>query len=357
MRRLLVPLLILMTGIAIAQDAPTLTTTETQIGIDCPEAQALSPDGTALYVLMMGCVTRTQSLLAFSVADGTPLDIGGTYTDELAAITGQYVYGRENAMAFTPDGTLSIISSDQETYVLNRLLLPVSGGDIPGDLPDSEAIYNALLPYTEFPEYAIFSRDHTMAAATNADSMNVVSLITGELVLSVPVEMDSYNAFPTFAPDNQSVYVAVLDDIDDIENYNATVSVYSLPDGDLLTSFTAPSPFLSISPDGTMAAALWGSSDNQRSELWVFDTATGTISDTFSVYEARRPATTCTNDGSNIGIDATVSGHFSVAGITWRPDSSGFLVTRSYYGEGMGRSTPCTFNTSRLNVFDVTRGE
>lgn len=358
MRWFLVPLLVLLSGIAMAQDAPTMTTIEIDLGIDCPEAQALSPDGTVLYVLMAGCVTGTNRLLAFSMADGTPVDIGGTYSEQLAVVGRNYVNGRENAMAFTPDGLLSFMMGDQETSVMSRLLLPLSdNADTPAAPPD-ESIGDVLAPYLEFYSYRSYSSDHRMVAGPSFTAMNVISLDTGEVLFSLPVEEGTYNAYPVFAPDNTAVYVPVLDNWYDYTTMDTTVSVYSLPNGELLTSFASPSPFLTPSPDGTMAIVPWGSDDGMSAALQLFNLETGTVSDSLPYFEEPRPLTSCTNDGRSINAeDVTVSGAFGTYGITWRPDSSGFLFTRSYYGEGLEGDTLCTFNTSRLNVVNITRGE
>ena len=55
-------------------------------------------------------------------------------------------------------------------------------------------------------------------------------------------------------------------------------------------------------------------------------------------------------------VDFTVSGTLQLIGVNWLPDSSGFVITRSYGGEAAGGASVCTFDTSRLNVIEVNGG-
>ncbi len=347
--------LIGVTGLAFAQSAPLLiNSAEYNIGFDCPQAQTLAPDGTTLYVLMAGCLSRITSVMAFNVADGSPVPLDSAYTEELASLQGGFLFGYNTPMALTPDGLLNFYFSDEETFETRSLFIALDDSAVSALPIADDALTELLLTVTEYPEGAVYSDDHTQVAAVGSSSLSVFDLTTGNTVLTLPVEEETYNAYPSFSPDGQTLYVAVLDDIDDAENYNATVSAYSLPNGALMHSFAAPSFSVWVSPDGRYAAVQLGSNDGESSELFVVDTASGAVSEPFSLHEPPHRLTTCANDGRDMSdIDSTVSGKLSLISVSWLPDSSSFVFTRSYGGEASGGVNPCAYNYSRLNRFEV----
>ena len=348
----------LLSFIAVAQPAPVITNnTEYDLGIECPVGQALSPDGAVLWVLTVKCAPRGGgTLTAYSVADGSivtsPFSIEADDTTPDSTID-----HFTNPLALTADGNLSIRTIEDETYALGGLVISPDGSEAPSSFIDDAALNDLLLLVSEYPESAIYSSDHTQVAITGSTALTVFDLTTGETLLSLPVEEETYNAFPSFSPDGQILYVAVLNDYENMENYDVTVSAYSLPDGALIRSFAAPSFILWVSPDGKYAAAELGSNDGTSSELMVVDTESGAVSELYSLYEPARHLTACTNDGRNMSdVGFTVSGTLALTGLNWLPDSSGFIITRSYRGESAGGAKVCTFNTSRLNVIEVNGG-
>jgi len=329
---------------------------EYSIGFDCPVAQALSPDGTILWVLMRGCFSRSPSLQAFNVADGAPVPTVRDYVDDLAPLSGGYVDGYTNPMAFTPDGLLSIRYVDNETFQPRSLAISLEGEAATPIISD-EALAELLSTYSDYPETAVFSADHTLAAVIGATDLHVLDLASGDERFSLPTGPAEYNAFPSFSADGQTLYLAQLDDYDDAASYASTLSAYSLADGALLGSDAVPSPFAWVSPDGSYAAVVLGANDSTSEDLIVVDLASGGLTEAFPMYEPPRRLTACANDGRSMSdYDFVASGRLHLTGVSWLLDSSAFVFTRSYGGEATGGGRPCAFSHSRLNRFDVGAG-
>ena len=356
---LLLALLLGVSALSTAAQSETPGVTpaaEYNIGFDCPIAQALSPDGAVLWVLMQGCFSRAYSLQAFSVADGAPVDAGSDYSEALEPLRAGYVDSFTNPMAFTPEGVLSIHYVDNETFQPRSLTISLEG-EAATPLISDEALADLLSSYTDYPETTVFSADHAQAAVVGVAELHVLDLTTGEERFSLSTGPAEYNAFPSFSADGQTLYLAQLDAPDDMNDYSATLSAYHLPDGAPLDSAAMPSPFAWISPDGRYAAALLGSNDNTAADLFVVDLASGGQTEPFPLYEPPSRVLACANDGRNMSdVDFTASGRLNLTSVSWLPDSSAFVFTRSYGGESAGGARPCAFNYSRLNRFDVNAG-
>ena len=350
--------LLLMTATApiFAQsDAPVFTgSAEYDIGFDCPIAQALSPDGAVLWVLMQGCFSRASTLQAFNVADGSPVELDNHFTAELEPLRTGVVSRFNTPMAFMPDGLLSIRYNDSETYDVRSLTIDLNGGTVASPLLPDEALTALLRRYIEYPESALYSLDHMRAAVIGSTVLTVLDLSAQTELFALPVEAESYNATPSFSADGKTLYVAVLDNVDDYSDYHSTLFAYSLPDGALKSSRAVPSFLVTVSPDGQYAVIETGSNDGTTSEIAVVDLANGSVSDPISLYEPPHKLLACVNDGRNQSdVDFTVSGRLFPAGITWLPDSRAVVVARSYGGEASGGGRPCAFNHSRLNRYAV----
>lgn len=334
-----------------------VTNTEYDIGLECPAAQTLSADGTTLWVLIEGCFLMDYTIQAFNTADGTLIDTGLSAESiaQLAMLQAYYIDWRGTPLALTPDETaLSIIYWDSETYLPHTLLIPLSNQPVEPLITETD-LADLLLSVTEYPEASIFSQDHTFVATLGTESLVVFDLTSQTQIFSLPIEVESYNAYPTFSKDNSRLYVAQFNDIEDMENYASTLSVYSLPDGELLSSFSVPSSFLFISPDERYAVIDHGANDGSTRDLTLVELATGATSEAISLYEPSRPLAACANDGRDMSdVDFTVTGRLQLAGLNWLPDNSGFVYTRSYNGEAAGGGRPCAFNTSRLNRIDLS---
>ena len=333
--------------------SPSVTSnTEYDIGVDCPVAQTLTPDGTVLWVLIEGCFTGHSTLKAFKVADGSPIETVRDFSADLVPLKDGYIDSFTNPMAFT-DGVISIHYSDAETYDPRTLVIGLEGKAVEPIISD-EALTELLRSFTEYPEATVYNADHTQAATVSATDLHVLDLVTGEDLFSLPLEPETYNAYPSFSSDGQALYVAQFDDPDDMTNYAATLYAYSLPDGDLLGSFAVPSAVLWVSPDGKYAAVENGSNDGTTSDLSVVDLVSGSVSEPFSLYEPPGRLMTCVNDGRDMSdVDFPTSGRLTLTRVNWLPDSSTFVFTRSYGGEAAGGGRPCAFNYSRLNRFEI----
>ena len=333
---------------------PNVTpTAEYDIGFDCPVAQALSPDGALLWVLMQGCFSRAYSLQAFSVADGAPVTPATDYAAALEPLRAGYVDSFTHPLAFTPDGALSIRYTDGETFQPRSLILALAGEAAAPPLTD-DALAELLAGYTEYPESTVYSADHTQAAVVGVTDVTVLDLTTGAVRFALPTGPAEYNAFPSFSADGQTLYLAQLDAPDDMEDYSATLTAYRLSDGAPLGSYAVPSPFAAVSPDGRYAALRLGANDGTSDDLYVADLVSGGLAGPFALYEPPAHALTCVNDGRDISdVDFTVTGRLSLVSVDWLPDSSAFVFTRSSGGEGAGGGRPCAFNYSRLNRYDV----
>lgn len=333
---------------------PTPDNTQYDLGVECPVAQTLSADGTTLWVLMAGCFLADTQLLAYDLTDGSSLEV--ELPDNLSALfdslTGELSANGLNAMTFLDDEEtlLSIRYNEAETYLPRNLVLSLTDGTLLDPDPSDERITEALLAVTEYPESAIYSPSHTLAAVAEASALSVVDLPSGEVIFSLPLEFE-YNAYPSFSLDEAKLYVGTFDNPDDYDDYDSTLSVYSLPDGELLATYDVLSAFVWVSPDERYAVGETGSSDGTSSDLFITDLTTGEMSSPIALYEPSRQLVACTNDGRNMSdVDFTVDGRLSLAGLSWFPDSSGFAYTRSYGGDGAGGGLPCSFDTSRLNV-------
>ena len=154
-------------SLSIAQDSLNLVqTAEYDIGFDCPVSSVLDPTGTTVWVLMNSCGDRRHSLRAYNVADGTQVNVDD-YADDLVILDGVYIDLFITPLGFTPAGDLSIRYNDPETYASHNLIIPVaSGGTVE---MQTSATYDALLAeISEYPEFSVYSADHTLVDVTKS---------------------------------------------------------------------------------------------------------------------------------------------------------------------------------------------
>jgi len=327
-----------------AQDADLSLAAEYDLGFDCPVSATLAPDQTVIWVLMDSCSGRNFRLRGFDVADGTPInDETNDFADALTPLEDGYVDWFVNPLAFTPDGDLSIRYYAEETYDSLTLLVSLENGEATLQTNDS---LNALFrQFTDYPETTVYNHDHTLGAVIGETSLHLIDLQTETELMALEVE--DFNIFPSFSPDGTRLYAAILDDFGDVENFASTVYVYSLPDGELLTSFSVPTPFLYPAPNGQYAALQVGDS-----ELSVLNLETGVSSPAVRFSEDPKPITECLNTGNSMtDFDYRSSGNLPLVGLAWLPDNSGFMTLHSYQGDGVFGGTPCFFDYSRLRLY------
>lgn len=340
-------------GISGAQDGSPglIQTAEYDIGTHCPVAITLDPTGESLYLLMNTCGQSGYYLLALNVAEGYRLPVDD-YADGLSALNGTYIDLFINPLGFTPEGDLSIRYNDSETYASFNVILPLaSGGDV--TVSSSES-YDALLAeYSDYPEFSVYSPDHTRVAVYSTSSVHVIDVASETEIVSIPLDAADY-ALVDFLPDSTALQVVYPNNPEDMSDISATVSLYGLPDGELLGQYTVPSTAVWLSPDRTQAAVQFYSSDiGERSELAIVDLESGLVSDASNLLDQPGPVTVCVNDGRSVSdLGMRKSGYLSLTGLRWLPNHAGLVLALSYGGEGSGPRF-CAFNYSRMRTYQI----
>ena len=353
--------------LALMLGAPMVTTTaqgnglnltqtaEYNIGVDCPVTAALDPAGTTLWVLMDNCFQHNYSLHAYNVVDGTQVNVDD-YASALASLEGVYVDLFITPMGFTPAGDLSIRTNDPDTYASFNLLIPLASG---GEATSQTSVtYDALLArYSDYPEFSVYSPDHTRVVAVGGTSFHILDVQAETEIVEIPVKGSTDNALASFSTDSEHLDVVVyLNNPEDVNDHSATLLIYNLPDGVLLQQYPVPSSAIWVSPDETYAAIqLFSNNINELSELVVMDLASGLTSPASNLLEAPAPVTTCLNNGNDVSdIGYMTSGYLNMASLHWLPDSSGVALSLSYNGDGAeGSGSSCIFNYSRLRTYLV----
>ena len=343
---------------SVAQDngLNLIQTAEYDIGLDCPVTAALDPAGTTLWILMDNCFGYHNSLRAYNIADGTQVNVDD-YADALVSLDEPYVDLFITPMGFTPAGDLSIRYNDPETYESFNLLIPLaSGGEV---TTQTSATYDALLAeYTDYPEFSVYSPDHTRVVAVGGTSLHVIDVQAETEIVEIPVEGSTDYVSASFSADGKHLDVVRINNPEaiGINDYSSTLLIYSLPDGALLQQYSVPSSAIWVSPDeGYVAVQLFSNNISERSELVVMDLASGRTSPASNLLEAPAPVTTCLNNGNDVSdIGYMTSGYLNLANLHWLPDSSGVALSLSYTGEGaQGSGSVCIFNYSRLRTYRV----
>jgi hypothetical protein len=329
-------------------------TAEYNIGLDCPVTAALDPTGTTVWVLMDNCFQYDYSLHAYSVIDGTQVNVDD-YASALASLEGVYVDLFITPMGFTPAGDLSIRYNDPDTYASFNLLIPLASGG--KATTQTSATYDALLAeYSAYPEFSVYSPDHTRVVAVGGTSFHILDVQAETEIVEIPVEDSIDNALVSFSADGKHLDVVRLNNPADVNDHSATLLIYSLPDGGLLQQYSVPSSAIWVSPDETYAAVqLFSNNISELSELVVMDLASGLTSSASNLLEAPAPVTTCLNNGNDVSdIGYMTSGYLNMASLHWLPDSSGVVLSLSYNGDGAeGSGSSCVFNYSRLRTYLV----
>jgi hypothetical protein len=330
-------------------------TSEEDIGFDCPVTATLDPAGTILWVLMYNCVDTGYNLRAFSVGSGAAINNDDhNFAAALAGLEDGDAASYNTSLAFTPDGEISVNYTDENYVPVNVSVAAGADGSTSTEGATSDSIGSLIADYTEYPETTVYNADHTRAVAIGEDSFHILDLQTGTQILEMEVPGGSYDSFPSFSADGQQLYITQLHNPDDMNATASTLNIYSLPDGELVTSYEVLSPFVWVSPNGQYAA-LWMSDD----ELAVVELAENNYSQPIQMFEEPRHATTCLNTGADISdVDFTVSGQLFLIDLEWLPDSSGFITLNSYLGEAAaGDDGACIFNYSRLRRYTVQHDE
>lgn len=355
--------MMLLSGLSVTAQGELVTVTmsaEYDIGFECPVASTLDETSTVLWVLMEPCLTPGHRLLGFKVADGTPVNSeGGDYVESLTDLEDAWITWWKNPFAFTAPDTVEIIYAEPENYDTRNLRLNLSSGETSsGDVVMDYATIEGLIPgFDQYPEETVYSLDHALAAVANISSYHIIDLTSGTEVLRIDLETETYATQLSFSADNQRIYLATYKNPDDYDDFSATLQILSLPDGDVLQSLDVPSAILTVSPDEQYATAEVGSSDSTTSTLFVVHLPSGSISEGLSLYEEPSKVMSCANRESDLSdVDFTNDGRLRLTGISWLPDSSGFVTSHSYRGIGAGGGAPCVFDHSRMRIYRVEGG-
>jgi hypothetical protein len=329
-----------------------IQTAEYDLGVQCPLASALDPTGTTVWVVMYSCFQAKFALRAFNLADGSQVNVED-YADTLAVLANPdlYVDPFINPLAFTPEGDLSLRYTDVQTSGSFNLLIPLAtGGEA---TTEADEAYDAFLAdYSEYPDFSVYSSDHTRIVATGETSFHILDVQTQTEIVEIPVEGGTGYSIAMFSADGERLEVTSSNNLDDPTDHASTLLIYSLPDGELLQQYQVPSTAIWVSPDGTYAAVnLYSNNSGDLNELVVIELATGLTSAASNLDEDPVPVTTCVDDGRNVSeLGYMTDGRFSFPNVHWLPDSSGFVLPLSYGGDGALR---CIFNTSRLRSYQV----
>ena len=347
---------------AFAQTAPEVSlTAEYNIGFDCPASATLSPNQTALWVLMDNCGHGGFNLLGFNVTDGSPIKADDqNFADALTPLTDQWLYSDTRPLGFTPDGSVDVRYNDADTYDALNLRLSLTGDKpTPTELKllTNEAVHTLFPDYDGYLETITFSTDHTLAVVPDegkyaTSTFHVLDLRTGKERFQLESTTSTDFSRLSFSPDNQHLYVSTLKNPDDTQDNSSTLKVYNLPDGKLLKTYDIPTYINYFSPDGRFVAGLVGGQFDAA--MLVTDLETGSTSKPIFTNEPSHPVTECLNNGKKLrGLNYKTSGELPVIDLVWLPDSSGFLTVNSYQGEASGGGSICIFNYSRLRQYKV----
>ena len=330
-------------------------TAEYDIGFDCPVNSVLDATGTILWVLMDNCFQNRYSLRAFDVSNGEQINTDD-YADSLTELNEMYINPFSVPFALMPNGDLSIYYSHLDTYEISNMQIPIaSGGEVTIVKNDS---YNALLAgYSEYPDFSIYSPDHTKVVAIGATSFYVIDIQTETEIAEIPVEDTTDNTTVVFSHDSEHLYLIHYNSIDNPDDISSTLMIYDLATGSVLGDYQVPSSAIWVSPDETYVAAnLFTFTGGELNELVIVDLATGHTSPAINLNEDPAPVTKCLNSGNDMSdVDFMTSGRFSFSDVNWSPDSSGLTIPLSYGGESAGGGSICYFNYSRLGTYSIER--
>lgn len=340
---------------ASAQNTLAITrTAEYDIGVRCPLGMTLDPTQQEVWVLMDGCYGGGYGLQGYQLADGTPITTNlDQYNDVLLPLANQWIYSDTRPFAFTPDGAVDIIYNDPDTYSAKSLRFSLDGSQPPASdnlLLTNDEITRLIPDFTGYFETTTYNTDHTLAFVPDTTTLYIVDLKSGSILFTIDGGETAYLARPYFSTNGQYLYVSMLINPDDMQDYSSTLVVYSLPDGAEVNTYSIPTYFNIISPDNRYAVGV-----DSEETLMVVELETGAMSEPIIYSEPPRAPTICYNSGlaAPTGVDFKTSGKLYVRDIVWLPDSSGFITVNTNQGLGSGGGRTCIFDYSRMRVYTV----
>jgi len=340
-------------------------TAEYDIGFKCPVTSTLDPSGTQIWFLMDDCRSWFYAIAVYNIADGSLVDMPD-YATELEPlnlydeeeISQRWVYAITNPMAFTPEGDLSIrytsFNYEEDIETNYTLIIPIaSGGD--AILQENPTLHEKLLQYNEFySNAAVYNHDHTQIALWSDSSVYVIDVASESEIVEIEAEGDEYTTYLSFGDDNatlRAIHLNVSDPANLAQDPTANLSIFSLPDGELLNQYDLPSYLAWVNADASMAAFTVFDDAGNDTGLAIMDLATGEMSQPLDMNEAPVSITKCLNTGqSTTDYNYVSKGEFWSPELHWLEDNSTLVGGFSFGGDGFN---DCYFNYSRLRIFSV----
>ena len=342
-------------ALVVAQDGPDVSLVgEYSLGDGCPRFGAMSPDGRTVWMVAFDCINDyTISLLAVSAEDAAV--VGASDGPFEMEVPGTEVFGFDLPLVIGGDGTLTADFVDWTTLETASFEIdPVTGAisaveDSPRILT-AEAIMAALPEFTGYTDYLVYSADRTRALAQDDSAFYVFDVASGQNIMRLEPDGDIESIFAAFGPDSNHLYLHQMAEPGNYDNPAETVTVYSIPDGEVIKQFDSPYMIFSISPDERYGVVTTIPCCDHMS-LAVLDLTTGALSESLPTQTSTMALNICKNDGRTTEFGWT-SDDPNLIEILWLPDSSGFITLHSeQFSSG---PNPCNTNDSRMRVYAVT---
>lgn len=329
-----------------AQDESFALLAEQDIGYQCVVATALQPQTGDLWVLRDDCTHHNYFLQKFDPAAEESLqDI--VVLSEINNVEFPDVWSYYTPLAFTPDGRLEFIIVDSTSESFVQFVIDQDSGELISNAESDTRLNNLLRQFTQYATYAtVFNADHTRAAVTDEVKTTILDLTTGKALF----EVDAVFNTAAFSYDGQRLYLSVLEEPDNYENFDTNVLIYNLQDGELTQSLSLPFGDLFPSPDGRYIALVVASSSVGEEQIGVVEVATGSISPLLEIRREPTRVLNCANNGKDVSdLDYRTSGEFVVNALYWLPQNSGFFTFNSPFFQV--DSSNCYFDYSRLRQY------
>lgn len=358
-------MLMMLSSVVFSQNAGVMfsKTAEYDIGFKCPVASTLDPSDTQIWLLMDDCRGWFYTLAVYNIADGSLVEMPDYATEleplnlyDADEVNMRIVSIWTNPMAFTPEGDLSIrfasLNFDEDTSATYTLIIPVAtGGEV--SLQENATLDEFLLQYNEYFYDAVYNHDHTQIAIWDDSSLHIIDIATETEIGEIGAEGDPYTTFLSFSDDNatlRAVHLNVTDSINLADDPTTSLSIFSLPDGELLNQYDLPSYLVWVNADVSMVAFTLFDNAGNDIGLAIMDLATGEMSQPLDMNEAPVSITKCLNTGqSTTDYNYVSTGEFRYNELHWLADDT-LLGGFSFNGDGFNE---CYFNYSRLRIFSV----
>lgn len=347
---------ILTASSAFAQDGLTFTlANEIDMGSDCFSMGTLDDATDTIWALFEDCVESNYYLRGISIPDGTLVE-SDTFSEALIPLEDMYIVPETNPFAMVGDNLLEVRYTDFQTGEAFNLVLP-EGAPPPNDTLLSQVGIEAIVgSYNGYIESTVYNRNHTLAAVIDLQEVYVIDLQTASLLFQIPITNPQYSVFPQFSYDGTQLYYAEFLDPEDFTNWQASLQVFSIPDGALVETYEVPSAFFWMNNDGTRMVYKVDDLESHGGYIGVHDLITGETTEVLPVFEPPSRPPTCTNTGrpTDPTLDLTRTGSLFVRNVLWLSDGSGFYTLVTHSGAAIGGTgSYCMFDSSRLRLYTI----